>query len=234
MIHGDGWRDWSIWEHSEQVKDLYERRSRLAAEEMTCAAQAAELLVPLVQAGDTVLDVGCGSGYFYHSLRTREVPVEYWGIDGSPSLIAIGKQHLPEHGLPPERLQVMRIEDLAGEADHVVCMNVLSNIDNYHRPLERLLSVANRTVILRESLKPGPSEYQYVTDEFLDPGRPLQVYVNHYGIDEVRAFISGYGFDVRTVVDRRTGGEPEMVIGYPHYWTFLVAQRRDPKAERAD
>jgi hypothetical protein len=26
--------------------------------------------------------------------------------------------------------------------------------------------------------------------------------------------------------DRRSGGQPEMVIGHPHHWTFLVATRR--------
>jgi hypothetical protein len=31
---------------------------------------------------------------------------------------------------------------------------------------------------------------------------------------------------MREVVDRRTGGKPEMVIGHPHHWTFLVATRR--------
>ena len=30
---------------------------------------------------------------------------------------------------------------------------------------------------------------------------------------------------VEQVTDRRTGGEPELVIGYPHHWTFLVAER---------
>ena len=40
------------------------------------------------------------------------------------------------------------------------------------------------------------------------------------------AFIESYGFDVAQVVDRRTGGMPESVIGHDHYWKFLVATRR--------
>jgi hypothetical protein len=39
-------------------------------------------------------------------------------------------------------------------------------------------------------------------------------------------FIAGYGFVVREVVDRSSGGQAEMVIGHAHYWTFLVATRR--------
>ena len=224
MITGDGWLKYSIWEHSATVKELYAQRCRLEAEEMTCAAQAAELLAPNVSPGDTLLDVGCGSGYFYHSLRKRNIPAEYYGIDAAPSLIEIGREYLPGYGLPSDRLRVMRIEDLDGEVDHVVCLNVLSNIDNYHRPLERLLHCARKTLILRESLK-DQADYAYVFDRFLDAGCDLKVYVNTYSIRDVLSFIQSYGFDVVEIEDRRTGGEPEMVIDYPHYWKFITAVR---------
>jgi SAM-dependent methyltransferase len=225
VIATDGWQRYCIWEHSATVKDLYARRCRMEAEEMTCAAQAAELLAPLVTAGDTLLDAGCGAGYFYHSLRVREIPVAYYGIDAAPSLIAIGREWLPAFGLPAERLQVLRLEDLAGSVDHVLCMNVLSNLDNYHRPLERLLQCARKSVILRESCR-DQAEYRYVEDRFLDRGQPLKVYVNAYALQDVKTFIESYGFSARHVEDRRTGTRPEMVIGHPHYWTFLVATRR--------
>lgn len=192
---------------------------------MTCAAQAAELLAARVAPGDVVLDVGCGSGYFYHSLRSRALPVEYYGIDAAPSLVAIGREHLPAYGLPQDRLRVLRIEDLAGEVDHVVCLNVLSNIDNYHRPLERLLETARKSLILRESLRETAS-YEYVTDAHLDHGAALKVHVNTYPRADVLRFIESHGFHASPVVDRRADGGVEMVIGYPHYWAFVVADRR--------
>lgn len=224
MIKDDGWLKYCIWEHSSRVKNLYARRCRLEEPEMTCAAQAAELLAPYVTSGDTLLDVGCGSGYFFHSLQKRGMLVEYFGIDAAPSLIDIGRKYLSEYGLPPERLQVMRIEDLDGAADHILCMNVLSNIDNYHRPLERLLNVARKTVILRESCK-DETEYLYVRDKCLDEGCDLKVYVNAYCTGEVMNFIESYGFKVRYVEDRHTRGQVEMVIDYPHYWKFFVAEK---------
>jgi 2-polyprenyl-3-methyl-5-hydroxy-6-metoxy-1,4-benzoquinol methylase len=222
IISNDGWAYYSIWEHSANVRDLYAARARGEAPEMDCAAQAAELLAPHAQPGDSVLDAGCGSGYFFHSLKRRGMPVEYYGIDASPTLIDIGRKALIPHGLEPDRLRVLRIEDLDGEADHVICMNVLSNIDNYHRPLERLLNVAQKTLILRESAKAG-AQYAYVQDMFVD--KPLNVHVNAYDADELVAFMQDFGFDVERVTDRRTGGDPELVIGHPHWWTFFRAVR---------
>jgi SAM-dependent methyltransferase len=227
-VGSGGWEKFSIWEHSATVKDLYARRCRMEAEEMTCAAQAAELLTPYVTPGDTLLDAGCGSGYFYHSLRTRGIPVDYYGIDGAPSLIEIGRRHLPAFGLSADRLQVLRLEDLDAAVDHIVCMNVLSNIDNYHRPLERLLLGARKTVILRESCT-DRAEYRYVQDPYLDAGQDLRVYVNTYDTGDWTAFIESFGFDVSRITDRRAQDRAELVIDQPHYWTFFVAIRRLPR-----
>ncbi|MDZ4253710.1 MAG: class I SAM-dependent methyltransferase [Sulfuritalea sp.] len=223
-IRDEGFAQHNIWEHSATVRTLYRQRARDEVEEMTCAAQAAELLAPLVKPGDTLLDVGCGSGHFYHSLRKRAIPVEYHGIDATGCLIEIGQEELPRFGLPQARLATLRLEDLSGEVDHVVCINVLSNIDNFHKPLERLLKIARRSVILRESIADKAS-YLYVRDRFLDAGVDLGVYVNTYARAEIGEFIASRGFVVREEADRRCDGKPEMVIGFPHHWTFLVATR---------
>lgn len=222
MIRDDGWAAHNIWEHSASVRELYAKRARAEAEEMTCHRQAAELLAPLCKPGESLLDAGCGSGYFYHSLKRAGLGLEYHGIDATRCLIEIGREALPRFGLPAERLQTMRIEDLDGTVDHVACINVLSNIDNFHRPLERLLSVARRTLILRESFAER-AEYRYVEDRYLD--KPLRVHVNTYALAEVSAFAKERGFRVRAVEDRRAGNEPELVIGYPHHWKFLVCER---------
>jgi SAM-dependent methyltransferase len=225
LIASDGWPRFNIWEHSATVRDLYARRCRREAEEMTSHRQAMRLLAPHVSRGDTLLDAGCGSGYLFHSLAALPVPVEYYGIDCSPSLLAIGRESLPAYGLPAERLIDLRLEDLRAQVDHVVCVNVLSNIDNYHRPLERLLLAARRSLILRESIGES-SLYSYVVDRYLDPGVELRVHVNRYARAELVAFIEGYGFEVRIHGDEHSGGQPQNVIDHPHWWTFVEAVRK--------
>jgi ubiquinone/menaquinone biosynthesis C-methylase UbiE len=224
MIVTDAALRYSIWEHSDTVAALYRRRCRLEEPEMDCAAQARELLAEWARPSDMVLDVGCGSGYFFHS--AVKLGLEYRGIDASPRLIAIGREELPAFGCDAAALTCARIDDLDGQADHVVCLNVLSNIDNWQRPLARLFRLARRSVVLRESVWDGPAEYRYVEDRFLNAGVSLFVHVNTYSIPELLAFGAARGFVGRHVIDSRTQGRPEDVIGYPHHWAFLSFERR--------
>ncbi|WP_119167998.1 class I SAM-dependent methyltransferase [Algihabitans albus] len=223
-LRDDGWRAHNIWQHSASVRALYTARARDEAEEMDCLAQAAELLAPLAAPGDSVIDAGCGSGYFFHSLRKRDLTLAYHGFDATAEFIEIGRRELAPFGLPSDCLQNLRLEDFQGSADHLLCINLLSNLDNYHRPLERLLKATRKSLILRESIKDG-ADYRYVQDAYLDPGVALSVHVNAYDRRDLIAFIEARGFSVIEVIDRRSGGRPENVIGYPHWWSFLVATR---------
>jgi len=218
--------DYNIWSHSRHMRDLYRARARDEAEEMTCAGQAAQILAELAKPGETLFDAGCGSGWFFHALRRRSIPLDYWGMDKTEAFIEIGRQELAAFGLPPERLLLGEIEYAEGAADHVLCMNVLSNIDHWMRALDRLCAVARRSLILRESVRPM-AESTLVTDRFLDPGVDLKVHVNAYARFELEQFLIARGFSVRWEVDWRTGGAPENVIGYPHWWNFLVAEKKD-------
>jgi ubiquinone/menaquinone biosynthesis C-methylase UbiE len=218
--------DFNTWSHSEHMVDLYRRRAIAEAPEMTCSAQAAEILAAESTDGDSVLDVGCGSGWFIHSLRSRSLHLRYVGLDKTREFIEIGRAELPVFGVDPDALVHGEVEYVQGQADHVVCLNVLTNIDNWHRALDRMSTVARKTIILRESIGADAS-YRLVTDEFLDPGVSLKVHVNRYSLDEISDFMSRRGFTTTPIVDVRTGGQAEDVIGYPHYWTFLLCRRME-------
>ncbi len=224
MIKTDGFEHYNSWGHSVLLQELYRRRCQRREPEMTCAAQAADLLAPLAVNGKTILDVGCGSGYFFHSLKNRNIPLEYYGVDATASLIKIGQEELPSYGLPADHLQSAQIEDLTGTADFVLCMNVLTYLGNFHAPLARILDIAKTNVILRESLS-DIADYAFVSDDQLDEGMKLNVYINTYNRKDVINFIQARGFDVTEMQDIHSAGQPEYFLGRAHHWRFLIATK---------
>jgi SAM-dependent methyltransferase len=217
---------WNPWANDRNTYELYRRRCRGEAEEMTCAAQAAEILAPLVQPGETLLDAGCGGGYYLHSLRNRSVEVEYHGLDYTPEMIDLARSEMPSRtGIAADRFTLGAIEDLEDEYDTVLCFNVLTNSPHYALPLERLLHSARRRLLLRESMGDA-LVVRYTPDPYLDEGkRHIRVYHNTYPIDEVSAFMNEHGFSVTRIPDRRSKDGIEMVVDIPHHWRILLAER---------
>jgi SAM-dependent methyltransferase len=218
---------WNPWANDRNTFELYRRRCRQEAEEMTCAAQAAELLGEKAGTGETLLDAGCAGGYYLHALRKRGVQLEYHGLDYTPEMIELARAELcPRAGLDPSRFTLGAIEELDRSYDHVLCFNVLTNSPHYAAPLERLARCTRRRLVLRESLGENLI-VRYTPDPYLDEGRrDIRVYHNEYPLAEVSAFLGELGFSVTTVVDRRSNDGVEMVVDIPHRWRILVAERR--------
>lgn len=215
------------WANDQRLLDLYRRRCRRQVEEMTCAAQAAEILAPLVRPSETLLDAGCGAGYYYWSFQSRGVPVEYVGLDYTPEMISVAREEMCSRaGLEPGRFLLGSIDHLDGTFDNILCFNVLTNNPHYAQPLERILEGARKRVLLRESLG-DELRVAYTPDPYLDEGRRhIRVYHNTYPLREVVAFIQGFGYTVTCIPDRRTQDAPEMVVDVPHFWRILLAERR--------
>jgi SAM-dependent methyltransferase len=210
---------WNPWANDRNTYELYRRRCRGEAEEMTCAAQAAEILAPLVRPGETLLDAGCGGGYYLHSFRKRGIDVAYRGLDYTPEMIDLARTEMGDH------YELGAIEDLETQYDNVLCFNVLTNSPHYAAPLERLLQAARKRVLIRESLG-DELIVRYSADPYLDEGaRHIRVYHNTYPIAEVSAFMHEHGFTVTRIVDRRSNDGVEMVVDIPHQWRILFAER---------
>jgi SAM-dependent methyltransferase len=230
----DGGRDqvtaadprWNPWANDRNTLALYRRRCRGEAEEMTCAAQAAEILQPLVRARETLLDAGCGGGYYLHSFRSRGIEIDYHGLDYTAVMIELAREEMPSRtGISPDRFVLGAIEDVDTSYDTVLCFNVLTNSPHYALPLERLLHAARKRILIRESLGDALIS-RYTPDPYLDEGkRHLRVYHNTYPIEEVTTFMRDHGFRVTRIPDRRSNDGTEMVVDIPHQWRILLGER---------
>lgn len=219
---------WNPWANDANTLQLYRRRCRREAEEMTCAAQAAALLATRVRPGESLLDAGCGGGYYLWSLRDRGVDVDYHGIDFTPQMIELARAEVaPAAGLDPGRFRLQAIEQLGEDEryDTVLCFNVLTNSPHYALGLERLLRAARRRIVLRESMG-EELIVRYSADPYLDAGkRHIRVYHNQYPLDEVRELMESEGFAVTQVRDERSGDGIEQVVDIPHRWRILLGER---------
>jgi SAM-dependent methyltransferase len=215
--------EYNIWEHSAIVRKLYAERCRDEVEEMTCARQCAQIIAPLLETGSTVLDAGCGSGYYWHSLRAQGIDCNYYGIDYSPSLIEIGRRYMT--ALPSARLQAAAIEDIDTRYDAVICFNVLPWIPHFHQALERLCSASERYLLIRTALAPE-ERILYEEDNYLEEGyNHLKAYWNIYARVEFEHFLQEQGFRVRYIRDERTDDGTEMVVGKPFPWRIILGER---------
>lgn len=219
---------WNPWANDRSTLELYRRRCRREAEEMTCAAQAAEVLGALAESGESLLDAGCGGGYYWWSFADRGAQLDWHGLDFTPEMISLARSELaPRAGIEPERFRQGAIEDLADNEiyDNVLCFNVLTNSPHYAQPLESLLRSAGRRILMRESLG-DELVVRYTPDPYLDEDkRHIRVYHNTYPIQEVEALIQEHGFRVTRIRDERTGDGTEMVVDIPHRWRILLAER---------
>lgn len=216
----------NIWEHSQNVRELYRRRAH-GHDEMDASAQGAEIAAPFIQrysAPPQLLDAGCGGGYLWHSFKRRGLAVDYFGLDYSPTLIDIGREVLPQYGLPAERLVCGAIEDVHDQAyDLVMLLNTLTFCPDYREPLDRLLNTGPKVLVIRDNFG-AETIRRWEIDGYLDGGyNHLKAYWNQWSTDEVSEFISAYGYEVRPIADQRTNGRVEMVVDKPYYWSWLLA-----------
>lgn len=129
---------------------------------------------------ESVLDLGCGPGTFAETLRHRQSPASYCGIDSSPALLALAiERHVDQFAAsrPGRREPPRRFEraDLAGplpiageQFDAVVVRHVLEHVvPGWGTILETALRAARKVVFVAFSQPLSGRPEAIPTDEYL-------------------------------------------------------------------
>jgi SAM-dependent methyltransferase len=178
--------------------DLFFQRATGALPEMESSKAAARRLAGLLRPGDRLLDVGCGAGHYYRSIKERvSVPLSYTGLDATPYYVERAREAYRDDAAASFVVgDVFAIDFPERSFDVVMCNNVLLHLPSIARPLSELCRVARRRLMIRTligaksyvvmDVAPGEDGADFDVD-----GKPVGFhYLNIYGEPYVRRLLA--------------------------------------------
>jgi SAM-dependent methyltransferase len=191
----DKWRHaWESEEFGRPYGDLFFDRATGKLPEMESSKAAVKRLSSILRPGDHLLDVGCGAGHYYRSLKDRiAMPIRYTGVDATPYYIERASEAFREDGAATFLTgDIFDLDFAATSFDVVMCNNVLLHLPSIVRPLAELCRVARRHILIRTVVASKSYVVMDVTprpdgEDFDADGAPRDFhYLNIYGEGYVR------------------------------------------------
>ena len=168
-----------------------------------------------LHAGQDVVDVGCGPGFYVPHYLDRVGPEHTHLVDQSRQMLAHCRERYPNL-LPGNLVQgsIYKLPFPDGRFDAVVNCDVLMHIPRYREALAELYRICNPNggrVFLRVNLTDGPTYGDLPAAESPDPG---YIYWIAYGRQEFAASLRQVGPASVALIDRicrkplKRGGDP--------------------------
>src|SRR5690242_18603066 len=86
-------QEWAETDIGRVYGETFFKRAVGELPEMESSVAYARRLTPALRGGETILDVGCGAGHYYRSLKTQaKLPFRYHGIDATAAYVEKGRQ----------------------------------------------------------------------------------------------------------------------------------------------
>lgn len=170
------------------------RRRAIGLEpEMEQIKQLVKLLrrIPL-QGKPKILDVGCGVGHFFPSLKRMNSNIVYYGVDISRHYVRIAKQIFEgERNFRIKTGDIFNLKFRDNSFDIVICYMVLPFIPAWRRAVRELVRVTKRHLFIRLLL----SDFTYIIKIYKErhgPGAPYEFY-NIYSEREFVEYLKKVG-----------------------------------------
>lgn len=184
-------REWEHWHHDEWYGKIMADRAIGKQEEMEQVKQLIKVLKPIYKPGMKVLDVGCGCGHFYPSLRKLDKNIDFTGVDVVKNYIDLANK-IFKKAKPRPKFFVGDIFNLKkfGKFDIVFSHMVLHCIPNHEKALRELAKATKKHLLIRAMV----DDYTYLIKVFRYKDKKEYSYYNIYAKDELDASLKKSGF----------------------------------------
>ncbi len=182
-------KPWQVWHNNRSYGDLMKRRALGEEPEMESAKQLMRLVGDIYRPGMTLLDIGCSTGHFIHSLRQLDNNLSYCGLDITLPYLSLAQQIWSA----TTRCKfvcgdVFELPIKSDSFDIVTCVTVLQNLPEYYAPVREMFRVCREQLILRLLL----SDFTYAIKRFEGHASEF-VYYNIWSIEEFTKYLYGLG-----------------------------------------
>ena len=156
-----------------------------------------EKLFEYIKKGDSVLDVGCGSGFVYENFKNANVDIKYKGVDLTKNFIEGAKLDFPETEWEVQNAQ--KLKEKNESWDVVLLYHVLELCPNWQKAVEEALRVAKKRVII--NFWHGYTDYdkklvtKYGNEQAYDYLKEQNS--NWIGKKEIQKFMKEHGFSTK-------------------------------------
>lgn len=142
---------WRIWDDNKAYGEVFRKRAAGEEAEMESSKATAKQLGEILTEDKSVLDVGCGAGHYYRSLKNIfPFDFSYTGIDSTEHYITLAKQTFASDS--NTSFLVGDIFNLPAEDrvyDVTYCANVLLHLPSIRKPMQELWRVTDDFLLVR-------------------------------------------------------------------------------------
>jgi SAM-dependent methyltransferase len=185
-------------ETADQYRELFRLRAVGELDEMECAKSLLKLMKELYFEGAYILDIPCGVGHYYRTLR-KLGNIWYHGADADKVAIDIAKNTwYYDRALQNVKFFVCDVISGVGlpfrAYDFVICYNLLLHLPHYQTALTNLLHTTNKYLIIRSLFAEETKIMEVEIPEGYDVVYGKRgIYYNVWGEYEIVSYIKQFG-----------------------------------------
>ncbi len=151
---------------NKEYGEIFSKRARGILPEMESSKAVTKLLSNIMNNDNSILDVGCGVGHYYVSLKKLKKEIEYYGIDIKTQYIAEAKKIFSgKTNVHFKKGDIYDIPFKKNTFDIVMFINTLENLPSIEKPISELLRVSKKHIILRTLVDERSFYIKEVRDE---------------------------------------------------------------------